>query len=1018
MRFPRPYAFAHQLIALITMILLAFVSLAIHPAASAQDFLNNGTTHILPKAPARKTRDMFSSSTPESGDMALFATGATNTHSKRTLRAPDPATKAQAVAAYSKLPLSFEANRGQLDPQVKFLSRAHGHEFFLTPTEAVLVLSRTAQRGRPAQGGSGAKSEGKTTQAILRMKPVGGNAQPQVFGLDELPNRTNIFTGSAPENWRADVPHYGKVKYQAVYDGVDIVFYGVEDRLKYDVIVAPGADPGVVAFDFTGAKRIKLTARGDLLIETAAGQVRQPKPYIYQQTDDGQQSIPGRYVLRGKNQVGFAIGKYDTSKPLVIDPEISYSTDLGGNGLEGANDIAVDAEGNVYVIGSTNSTNFPTKDAYSDTLNTLGNVNCTGMGQGPRYCDDVFVAKMDATLGSLVYSTYLGGQLRDTGIDIAVDDSGNAYVTGRTSSQDFPMVNPAFPTFIGENPNAFVAKLSPTGQVIYSTYYGDNSGAAIAADAAGNAYVPSYQGGVSWIDKLNPSGSSILYSTSVAGGIFSIATDAAGNIYVAGAIETPTCDVIPHLRPYLGETDIAVSKLDQTGAVVYCKLLGGSGFETGYGIAADADGNAYVVGSSNSTDYPTTANAFQPDFSGGTGTDVFITKLNSTGTSILYSSYLGGSVPYYGNGSTADVGYGIDVDAAGRAYLTGSTSTADFPITPDAQWDGGGSFFAVVDTNKSGTESLFYSTHIFGGASFAVAADHANGAYIAGGTSYASYYTTPGAFQPIHQPYTDGFITRFDMRRSMPPLIFIPGIAGSRLDEEASDGARTNLWPSGVLSLTKLQRLSLDPSNSPLPKIVATDAVHEFRRVVGRQVYPVYGPLLGMLGQAGYKEYKVDEMPERRTTSGCDCDSQRLQDGERPDLFVFAYDWRLSVEDNVEKLKDFIGCVRRFHPSKKVNILAHSMGGLLARRYILDNIYDHRVDKVITIGTPWLGAPKAIDVMETGRFFGNYFFDFVHRNSIKHLALYSKGVHELLPSYWYFNLGKTHSPKLMSPITM
>ena len=546
--------------------------------------------------------------------------------------------------AYGKLPLSFEANRGQTDPQVKFLSRGPHHTLFLTSDEAVMVFTKPelSAKNTPAEV-KPAKRE-RATQAVLRIRFVGANPKTRVQGQEELPGKANYFIGNAPTKWRTKVPTYAKVRYDDLYPGVDLIYYGTQRQLEYDVVVRPGADPNRIIFGIQGADDLEVDAQGDLVLHTAAGQIRQHKPFVYQVVDGVRKEIPGGYVLRDTHQVGFRVTAYDPSLPLIIDPLLVYSTYLGGANNDNASAVAVDAAGNAYVTGITASaTNFPTTAGAFQT--TLGGGS------------DAFVTKLNPTGTALIYSTFLGGSDFDTGVGIAVDASGNAYVTGSTASTNFPTTAGAFQTTLagpggGSLTDAFVTKLNPTGTaLVYSTYLGGrdfDNGEEVAVDAAGNAYVTGRT-------------SSTDFPTTVA------------------AFQTTSA----------GGGDAFVTKLNSTGsALVYSTFLGGAeSSDGGFGIAVDALGNAYVTGLTNSTDFPTTAGAFQTTI--GSTQSAFVTKLNPTGSALVYSSYLGGS--------SLDQGSGIAVDARANAYVTGVTLSTDFPTTADAfQTTLGGSTDAFV----------------------------------------------------------------------------------------------------------------------------------------------------------------------------------------------------------------------------------------------------------------------------------------------------------------------------------
>src|SRR5437899_3019675 len=510
--------------------------------------------------------------------------------------------KAQVQENYGKLPLRFEANRGQTDSRVKFLNRGKGYTLFLSPSEAVLAL-----RGR---------------EHVIRMRFQGANPDAKITGLEKLPGVVNYFIGQDRKKWRTNIPAYARVKHNDVYPGIDIAYYGNQRQLEFDFIVAPGANPSVIKLAVEGADRLDVDAQGELVLHVGDGQLRLQKPLVYQAMKGIRQEVSGSYVLTSPNQVRFQVAAYDASRPLIIDPVLFYSTYLGGSGDDIGNSIAVDAAGNAYVTGQIQSTNFPT---------TLGAFQTTSSGGA-----DIFATKLDPTGSGLVYSTYLGGSGFDAGLGIAVDAAGNAYVTGGTFSTDFPTTLGAFQTTSSGGNDAFVTKLNPTGSaLLYSTYLRGAFGESIAVDAAGNAYVAgiarptdfpttlgAFQtaGGGAFVTKVSPTGTGLAYST---------------------------------------------------------RLGGVSGGDGGQGVAVDAAGNAYVTGGTDSTDFPTTANAFQPAYGGGPE-DAFVAKLNPTGSALIYSTYLGGSGD--------DIGFGIALDTLPNpnAYVTGSTSSANFATTPGA----------------------------------------------------------------------------------------------------------------------------------------------------------------------------------------------------------------------------------------------------------------------------------------------------------------------------------------------
>jgi beta-propeller repeat-containing protein len=702
--------------------------------------------------PSRSMRALFASLAV----FALPAVAATNTNTRPS-------------ESYGKLPLHFEANRGQAHKDVRFLSRGPGYNLYLTANEAVLVLSKpNADVKRDAHS---AKTQERSL--ALRMSLVGAARQPIVSGIEEQPGKANYFIGRDPAKWRTDVPIYAKVRYENVYPGIDLVYYGNQRQLEYDFVVAPGADPQKIVLSFKGADKLEIGAEGDLVLHAAGGDIRQNKPVIYQKIDGVRREIDGRYVIRPGKRVGFQLAAYDTTRPLIIDPVVlAYSTYLGGGGwFDGTSAIAVDADGNAYVTGATNNPGFPT---------TTGAFESAFPGGFDPYA---FVTKLNPSGSALVYSTYLGsGSGYNFGRGIAVDAAGNAYVAGETQSSSFPTTPGAFQRAqAGTSGNAFVTKLDPTGSaLVYSTYLGGSSydtGTGIAVDSDGNAYItgnassdnfpttlgafqPTYSGhGDAFVTKLNPTGSMLVYSTylggsgSGTGGLSGsdngngIAVDAGGNAYVtgrtfsadfpttAGAFQTTFCE---SGTPF-------VTKLDPTGsALVYSTFLGNPA--GGAAIALDADGNAYVTGSAGAN-FTTTAGAFQ--LASGGGNDAFVTKLNSDGSALVYSTYLGGSGDEGGNA--------IAVDAAGNAYVTGTTNSTNFPTTPDASqatYAGGYDVYTFRDafvTKLDPTGSvLVYSTYLGGNkvdSGFGIAVDGSGNAYVTGSTNSGNFPTTPGTFQ-------------------------------------------------------------------------------------------------------------------------------------------------------------------------------------------------------------------------------------------------------------------------------
>jgi uncharacterized repeat protein (TIGR01451 family) len=641
--------------------------------------------------------------------------------------APRTRVTSGAVSAPSivDLPLQFEANQGQVDRRVRFLGRGDGYTVFLTPSEA--VLARRDPSGAAAH--------------VVRMRLVGGAADPKITGLVEGPGKVNDFRGKEPSRWRNNVATYGQVRYEDVYPGVDVVFYGRQGELEYDFVVSAGADPGLIRLAFQGSSPPRRDAQpitpvmaaaqpiipmvaaeqGDLLLDLGGEKLRLSRPVLYQEGSGSRRSVAGDFVIGSTGEVGFRIGAYDASRPLVIDPVLSYSTYLGGSARDSATGVAVDEAGNVYLTGSTYSLDFPTPGGAYPT--PQGSLAQSGTSlDGP----DVFVTKFrrghwpDSSELVPVYSTYLGGETTDLAAGIAVDADGNAYVTGQTFSQSFPTypeIHPTPPIGFECEPacpfqvvnrgysDAFVTKLDPSGALVYSTYLGGwfyDGARAIAVDSAGNAHVVGYTfsddlrlensnqpyrgDGDAFVAKLNANGSRLLFSTYLGGGGPDEATAVAVRSYLVPTL--PPCCRAVTATLVAGTTSSAdfpvtadaaqngnrghafVVRFAPAGGIVYATRVGGGGEsrETATGVAIDTAANAYVTGFTDSPVFPT-RNPVQAGLAWGP--DAFVTRLNATGNALVYSTYLGGLGP--------DEATGIAVDASGNAFVTGSTSSTNFP---------------------------------------------------------------------------------------------------------------------------------------------------------------------------------------------------------------------------------------------------------------------------------------------------------------------------------------------------
>ena len=594
----------------------------------------------------------------------------------------------------AQVPLSFEANQGQTDSVVKFLSRGDGYALFLTPTEAVFKLHQAASAVKQP--------------SVVRMKLVGADGTAKISGADQHSGTANYFVGNDPHKWRTGVATYGRVTYQGIYPGVDAVFYGNQRELEYDLSVAPGVDPQQIALEFSGA-RPKLNRGGDLVLKLKGDRILLHKPVIYQGTGAARRPVDGSYTLAG-NRVTFLIGRYDRSQPLVIDPVLSYLTYLGGTNADNigyntgyypsgetnpTQGLAIDASGNVYVTGYTCSVDFPVQAPYQNKAKESAIAE-------PGHFFSVFVSKLNSTGTALVYSTYLGGTVREMGQAIAVDPSDSAYVAGYTNSPDFPVTKGSFKTVcnVSASPcnsnspyNGFLTKLSPDGKsLVYSTYLGgqSNHGSeiyAVAVDSKGQAYVAGDTNDSCW---SAPPGNTYCFPTTkgavIPGGIFdysSYPTNQAQYVNNYGSAFVTVFDAA-------GANLLYSTLFCDADPVAHTSLS--TQFETiATGVAVDALGNFYLVGTTKDAYLPTTSGAFQPSFPTASGATAlgYVAKFSPVnspgGSSLVYASYLGGT-DKTAYAQTA----GVAADAGGNAYVTGITASSAFPVTPGSYQTTGG----------------------------------------------------------------------------------------------------------------------------------------------------------------------------------------------------------------------------------------------------------------------------------------------------------------------------------------
>ena len=675
---------------------------------------------------------------------------------------PSPTPHAAAVETYRNLPLSFEPNVGQAAPGIQFISRSAAADTMLTSTGALFAVKPPA----PSFGGQirhQRQSAEPVTGALIAMTLAGANPAAMGASAEQLPGKSNYLIGDQAA-WHTEVPSFRKVKYSDVYPGIDVVYYGTQRQLEYDFVVAPGANPRAIELVFQGMDSLVLDREGNLVLRISGKELIQKRPYAYQTIDGAKREVTSRYELSGLDRVALRVGPYDASRALVIDPLLAYSTYFGGTGADQALAVAVDAWGNTYVAGYTSSTDLQT------TPNAFDRV--------PAGSYDVFVTKLNASGSAIIYSTYLGGSGDEFAYGLAVDSQGNAYVVGDTNSTNFPTVN-AVQATLGGGVDAFVSKLNPNGSaLVYSTYLGGSGiddGLAIAVDEQGSAYVagdtnssnfprqnpiqPALGGGFdAYFAKLTPAGTALVYSTYLGGAsddyAYGVAVDSSGNAYVAGLTGSSNFPTSNALQGSLGgRNDAFLTKVNASGsALVYSTYLGGAADDWANGIAVDSSGNVYLTGQTSSTNFPT-LNPFQASLAGPI--DAFVTKLNPAGSALVYSSFLGGA--------NSDIAMSIAVDDLGSAYLAGYTNSTDFPLVGATQSSAGGGYDAFVAKLNASGSALAFSTYLGGNNDdfgSQIACDGSGNIYVVGSTSSANLPTV-NALQPTYGGASDAFIAKF-----------------------------------------------------------------------------------------------------------------------------------------------------------------------------------------------------------------------------------------------------------------
>lgn len=708
---------------------------------------------------------------------------------KRAALAIGLASFATAVHAASP-PLVFEAVRDG------FATRGAAWSAVLSAGEATLLLARPAA--------TGADEAVPPPPAVVRVHVVGADPHAALRGEAPLASVSHVRIGSDPAAWRSQVPHFTRVRAAGVRPGVDVVYYGNPARLETDYEIAPGADPGALLLAFEGADALRIDEHGDLVVTAGGIELRESRPVAYQQGGGGRRAVEARFEVIGRDRVRFAVGAYDRSQTLVIDPVLSYSTYLGGALFDVGRRIVADALGNSYVTGRTLSLDFPARAPLQQA----------GFGGGAY---DAFVTKLDPQ-GALVWSTYFGGSGEDWGYDVDVDAQGYLYFVGRTDSPDLPVVRALQPALAGDT-DSFLGKLRPDGTgFVYLTYFGasghdrprgvaaDDRGRLVATGFTSSPDHPlarpiqaTYGGGDfdAWVAELSPFGDRLEFATFLGGALadvgVNVEVDAQDRPVVTGFTDSadfPTANAVQPARA--GVSDAFVAKIDlatPTPTLVFSTYLGGSGNgapgdELGADVAVDAAGNVYVAGRTRSADFPVVS-AAQSTLRGVE--DAFVTKLAAGGTPLLYSTHLGGGAD--------DEARAIAVNAAGLAFVTGRTASTDFPTAGAVQpVYGGGSEDAFVSILAPNGASILESTFLGGNDAddgFGIAIDAQSNVFVTGET-FSPNYPTSHAAQPARPGHFEAFVTKILEApeiavRLAPPAS--PG-AGPRLTVQISNGSQ------------------------------------------------------------------------------------------------------------------------------------------------------------------------------------------------------------------------------------
>lgn len=740
-----------------------------------------------------------------------------------TLAASQPSRTDQKTVARNLdlLPLSFEPNRGQSSSDAKFLAEGRGFVALFKAKEADFLLAHPTG-----------------TSDLLRMTLLNASRNASVAAEGRLPGTVNYFIGSDPEKWHRGISTFARLRYAGAYAGIDLIYYGHQGRMEFDFQLSPGAKPKSIRMRFEGARSVEVDRDGNLIVTGRRGTIRFEKPVVYQPAEGKERDlVAGFFEVHGKNTISFAVPEYDHTRPLIIDPILNYSTYVGS--LAEATAIAVDQNGEAYVTGVA-SLEFPTTP---DSYQPVGVPSSTSPFDFPGD-GKPFVAKFNSAGTALIYSTFLSGSGVDSAAAIALDANGDVYVVGNTSSTNFPITTGAVQATNNASwSTGFVTELDNSGSsLVYSTYLGGSTYSSvfgIAVDGSGSAYVTgetsdtnfpvtsgSYQttapvkaagaSGSAFIAKLNPAGTALDYSTYLGGsqadGASAIAVDSVGEAYVGGNTSSNDFPVTPGSvqgsRAEYNQQAGFVTKLNASGsALVYSTYLSGDELDSLNAIALDPSGNAYVTGSTNSTNFPITAGAFQPNVGisvfGYPQTNAFVTELNSAGTALIYSTYLGGGVSLGPDADEGDEATSIALDEQGMVYLAGMACTGSFPTTAgafepqnlDGETDQECTAF-LTKLNPAPDSPLLYSTFLggtgdqdpytfYGEEAHGLALDPSDNVYLAGFTHSIDFPVTPGVLQtPFTNSTEEAFVTEFNASEMKPlpiPTVTVTSNANSVL---------------------------------------------------------------------------------------------------------------------------------------------------------------------------------------------------------------------------------------------